>query len=84
MSYRDEAIKRLRTNEALEEEISILRRMLCLSYSEHPYTDDGELQDNNSIPCIDFKRDTIQEIERKMQARLTLKLLQEDPWKGIV
>jgi len=79
----DEAFKRLRTNEALEEENLILRRMVCLIYSDHPYLDDGELQDN-AVPCIDFKRDTIQEIERKMRERLTLKLLQEDPWKGIL
>jgi len=68
MSYRDKVAKRLRTNEALEEEVLILRRMVCLSYSKHPYTDDGELQDNE-WPMIDFKRDTIQEIRRKMSER---------------
>jgi len=83
MSYREEAIKRLRTNEALEEENLFLRRMVCLIYSDYPYLDDGELQDNG-IPSIDFKRDTVHEIKRKMGQRLALKLLIEDPWKGVL
>ena len=77
-----EVFNRLRTNEALEEEISILRRLLCLSYSEHPYTDDGELQDNR-WPMIDFKRDTIQEIERKIFER-TKQVLIEMKEKGLI
>ena len=47
-----------------------LRRMLAWSYSgHHLYCDDGELQDSQEHPFIDFKRDTIAELKRKMEER---------------
>jgi len=33
------------------------------------YADDGELQDNRAMPLIDFKRDSVLDIESKMRAR---------------
>lgn len=33
------------------------------------YTDDGELQDNTVTPCIDFLRDTVPAIKRKLRER---------------
>jgi hypothetical protein len=50
--------------------IAGLRELLALSYSgfAHLYTDDGELQDNRQPP-IDFVRDSVDEIERKIAAR---------------
>ncbi len=47
-----------------------LRWMLCVSYSRHPYLDDGEMQDNSTLPHIDFRRDPISEIKRKMAERI--------------
>ena len=40
------------------------------------YCDDGELQDNSRWPCIDFKRDPVEELLRKMKLRAK-KALQE-------
>lgn len=49
-----------------------LREMLAHLYAApHAlYSDDGELQDNNVNPCIDFKRDSVDEIKTKMQQRI--------------
>lgn len=49
----------------------LLRRMLACAYCPPTllYSADGELQDNRSQPCIDFKRDTPQEIHVKMGER---------------
>jgi len=47
-----------------------LRRLLAFCYcGSQLYADDGELQDNRMRPWIDFKRDTPEEIERKMEER---------------
>lgn len=48
----------------------MLRRLLCLSYAKRPYLDDGELQDCEHNPCIDFLRDSPDEIYTKMVARM--------------
>ena len=47
----------------------LLRTLLCLAYSKCPYTDDGELQDNETFPYIDFKRDPSDVIADKMRVR---------------
>lgn len=47
-----------------------LRRMLCAQYAGSlAYMDDGEAQDARAMPVIDFLRDSIDEIERKMRMR---------------
>lgn len=46
-----------------------LRELLALAYSAgHLYGDDGELQDNR-LPPIDYYRDSVADIERKMNER---------------
>lgn len=56
---------------ALRDENARLRVMLAFVYAGASlYTDDGELQDNREIPAIDFKRDTVVEIERAMHERV--------------
>lgn len=53
----------------LVKENRLLRRLLAFAYSgEHLYGDDGELQDGR-LPCIDFKRDSAEAIERKIHER---------------
>jgi hypothetical protein len=52
-----------------QEEFS-LRLMLCMAYAgSGAYTDDGEMQDNSSLPFIDFRRDSAAEIQRKIIQR---------------
>lgn len=47
-----------------------LRLMLAIGVAGAMlYTDDGELQDNTERPFIDFKRDSVDEIERKFAQR---------------
>jgi len=47
-----------------------LRILLAISYSGiNLYSDDGELQDNLMLPHIDFKRDSVNEIESKIHQR---------------
>lgn len=47
-----------------------LRRMLCIAHAGHAaYMDDGEAQDNRSHPCIDFLRDSPDDIEKKLFQR---------------
>lgn len=47
-----------------------LRQMLAFqSAGAMLYTDDGELQDNRAFPQIDFKRDPVDLILRKMRRR---------------
>lgn len=47
-----------------------LRIMLAIAHAGLSlYTDDGELQDNRVLPFIDFKRDSVAEIERKLRER---------------
>lgn len=58
-----------------------LRKMLAFCYSGiHLYGDDGELQDNryaSSFLMIDFKRDSVDAISRKMYERGLLELKEE-------
>lgn len=51
-------------------EIQHLRQLLAVRVAGALlYADDGELQDNTQHPCIDFRRDTPSEIQRKLQER---------------
>ena len=48
-----------------------LRKMLASCYvGTALYADDGELQDNREQPFIDFKRDSVDEIVKKMHQRV--------------
>lgn len=56
-------------------DVERLREMVAMAYSGIAlYCDDGELQDNRVHPFIDFKRDSVEEIDRKMQLRAVNKL----------
>jgi hypothetical protein len=47
-----------------------LRILLAIAHAGLSlYTDDGELQDNRVHPFIDFKRDSVNEIENKLRER---------------
>lgn len=51
-------------------EIQQLRQLLAVRVAGALlYADDGELQDNTQHPCIDFRRDAPNEIQRKLQER---------------
>lgn len=51
-------------------EIQQLRQLLAVRVAGALlYADDGELQDNTQHPCIDFRRDTPSDIQRKLQER---------------
>jgi hypothetical protein len=53
-----------------EEDATKLRRLLAFCYSSHRlYLDDGEMQDNSVQPFIDWKRDSVDEIVRKIHER---------------
>jgi hypothetical protein len=57
----------------------LLRKLLAIRVAGASlYGDDGELQDNSVHPCIDFKRDSAMEIERKLLERGTA-----NAWKSI-
>lgn len=54
----------------LEKENRTLRRLLCFKIAgSKGYYDDGELQDNTEKPFIDFKRDSANEIDKKLIRR---------------
>lgn len=58
-----------------EAEVMQLRQMLTYAYcGSNFYGDDGELQDNRMFPMIDFRRDSLDLIERKMYERSMAKL----------
>lgn len=58
------------TQHELEHENRVLRSMLAHRVAGAGlYRDDGELQDNTALPCIDFLRDTPQEIQAKLIKR---------------
>ena len=60
-------------NATLRKEICKLRTLLATCYAKSAlYHDDGELQDNRTRPFIDFKRDTLDEIQWKMLERVRL------------
>lgn len=47
-----------------------LRIMLAIAHAGlELYADDGELQDNRCHPWIDFKRDSVAQIEQKLHER---------------
>lgn len=52
-----------------------IRRMFCATYASNssPYMDDGEAQDNSMHPCIDFLRDSPEQIQSKMVERAIAK-----------
>jgi hypothetical protein len=52
-----------------------IRRMFCVTYASDssPYMDDGEAQDNSMFPCIDFLRDSPEQIQSKMVERAIAK-----------
>ena len=55
---------------ALRKDVEQLRRMLAVRVAGSAlYSDDGELNDCRTLPYIDFKRDTVQAIEDKLNAR---------------
>lgn len=59
-----------REERRLEMENAGLRAMLAISYGGTGiYTDDGEFQDTRAWPHIDFRRDSLPEIGRKMIER---------------
>ncbi|MDY7537553.1 hypothetical protein RGU72_04710 [Undibacterium sp. 5I1] len=62
---------------AMKEENKELRALLCIrsaSPTHIPYMDDGEMQDNSMLPRIDYKRDSVEAIKRKLTARTVAKL----------
>ena len=62
-----------------ERDEKLLRKLLAIRVAGAAlYGDDGELQDNSVHPCIDFKRDSAEEIERKLLERGTA-----NAWKSI-
>lgn len=60
----------LTTMPAIPAEEARLRRMLCSAQAgTKAYMDDGEAQDNRVHPSIDYLRDSVDEIERKLRER---------------
>ena len=56
-------------------EVERLRTLLAFAYAGPAlYRDDGELQDGRAHPTIDFRRDSVDEIERKMGDRASVAL----------
>jgi hypothetical protein len=54
----------------MERDNKWLRKALAFCYSGTDlYCDDGELQNNRAMPMIDFKRDSVADISRKMGER---------------
>lgn len=52
-----------------------LRLLLAVAHAGHYlYADDGELRDATARPHIDFKRDSVAEIQRKIMERNSIKL----------
>jgi len=68
---KDRTLKAAKAIRALQEQDKRLRSLLCRAYAKQPYLDDGELQDNSFPYPIDFKRDSVDEIETKMMARIS-------------
>ena len=61
---------------AAEKDAEMLRVLLAVIYCPSPalYSDDGELQDSRERPHIDFRRDSVADIEAKMRERGRRKL----------
>ena len=63
------------TDDEMPRPEKVLRRLLAFRFGGALlYADDGELQDNAARPCIDFKRDSVDQIEEKMGERCRLAL----------
>jgi hypothetical protein len=65
------------------EDERMLRKMLAFAYSGSTklYGDDGELQDYSEMPGIDYVRDTVREINDKMNTRGINKLIASGYYK---
>lgn len=62
----------------LEGENLQLRIMCALAHAGiHLYSDDGELQDSRTHPFIDWKRDSVEEIQEKLLQRTIAALKKE-------
>ena len=62
----------MKTLEELEKENHELRTMLAFAHcggSPQLYHDDGELQDTRMDPFIDWRRDSVEEIQLKLTQR---------------
>ncbi len=58
----------------LRAEIKQLRTLLAVTYSGYKlYADEGNLQDHSAQPFIDFRNDTVMEIDKKMMKRAVKK-----------
>jgi hypothetical protein len=65
MSYDQTTADLLRENQQL-------RTMCAVAHAGSAlYKDDGELQDSRAIPFIDWRRDSVDEIRRKLGERAT-------------
>lgn len=61
----------MKTLEEWEKENHELRAMLAFAHCGNAlYSDDGELQDTRETPWIDWRRDSIDKIQRKLIERL--------------
>lgn len=58
-----------------------LRRLLAVAHGL-TYGDDGELQSSEPRPAIDFKRDSVDEIERKLYERAITAMTKQGPAQG--
>lgn len=56
--------------EELKADNQRLRTLLAVTFSGYKlYTEEGQLQDSSALPFIDFKHDSVGDIDRKMMAR---------------
>lgn len=60
-----------------------LRRMLCAARSRLPYMDDGEAQDNEGPICIDYMRDSLEDIEAKWRSNINARILAAEKAKDV-
>lgn len=59
-----------RAHDSYKKQCLDARRMLCVYKSgPHPYMDDGEASDCSTTPFIDFLREDLEVIQKKLQAR---------------
>lgn len=68
----------------VSEEEKTLRKLLAFAYSGiNLYGDDGELQDGAELPIIDYVRDTVKQIEQKIEQRAINKLIKAGVYKKV-
>ena len=72
--YKQRYFGAIAERDALRADAKWVRRILCALYSKHPYMDDGEAQDSEEHPFIDFLRDPASVLQVKMQERGLKKL----------